>query len=448
MATDGVLISALSSTSGKTLITMGLIAALRQKNYAVISAKAGPDYIDPAFHSALSGTICVNLDPFAMSSDVLHNLVKQQSAAIPSNQQANQQANQKSCFLIEGVMGLFDGGAGRSSYDLAKILGINVILVLDLTGCSDTAAYIAAGLKDYMGEVGLAGVILNQAGSMRHADQVANQCAALGIPVLGKILRDERLAMPARHLGLVQASEQTKSPKWAKFLAYLTDIISTSCDLEKIAAMASICQNNSKFSKHPILIDPPGQRISIASDAAFSFAYPHILSGWRQKGAEITLFSPLADETPAPHSDFIFLPGGYPELHLPTLHKASHFLTALRNAADKNTPIYGECGGYMVLGQNIINAKGQSFKMAGLLNLETSFANRCLHLGYRHIKAEGKYLNGHFRGHEFHYSSAIYEIGQSLFEVCDGSGSELGSAGLIDGSVFGSYMHLIAASDS
>jgi len=186
---------------------------------------------------------------------------------------------------------------------------------------------------------------------------------------------------------------------------------------------------------------PPAQRIAIAADRAFAFAYPHLLADWRAAGAELRPFSPLNDAAP-PEADLILLPGGYPELHAGRLAANNTFMQGLKNAS-QHTVIYGECGGYMVLGQGLVDATGQRHKMAGLLDLETSFARRALSLGYRHVTALGGAFPGHYAAHEFHYATTQRATGAPLFEATDATGAPLAPMGLINGRVSGSFAHLI-----
>jgi len=188
-------------------------------------------------------------------------------------------------------------------------------------------------------------------------------------------------------------------------------------------------------------LPPPAQRIAVAQDRAFGFSYPHMLTDWRAAGAELAFFSPLGDD-PVPQADFIFLPGGYPELHAGQLSATQNFLPSLRKAA-QTTPIYGECGGYMVLGDGLIDAEGTGHEMAGLLRLETSFAQRKLHLGYRTLCALRGPFPGSYTGHEFHYASTLRAEGDSLFYAEDAMGTQLGPTGLTQGHVHGSFAHII-----
>jgi cobyrinic acid a,c-diamide synthase len=197
-------------------------------------------------------------------------------------------------------------------------------------------------------------------------------------------------------------------------------------------------------------IPPIGQRIAVAEDAAFAFCYPLVIDGWRAAGAEVVAFSPLADQAPAADADAVYLPGGYPELHARTLAGNHAFMNGLKTSANAGATVFGECGGYMVLGEGLVDGEGERHRMAGLLPLETSFADRGLHLGYRRVTlAMGCPLGPaglRLRGHEFHYARIVREDpGQPLFRCADASGNELGAAGRIAGGVMGSFVHLIDA---
>jgi cobyrinic acid a,c-diamide synthase len=280
----------------------------------------------------------------------------------------------------------------------------------------------------------VAGVILNRVGSARHEAMLRRALDRAGIRVLGAVPRAPGLAHPSRHLGLVQAGER---PDLDGFLDRAADTVAASCDLAAIGQLARRMSDASPTDVRP----PPAQVIAIASDAAFAFAYPHLLADWRAAGAEIRPFSPLADD-PVPTADLVILPGGYPELHAGRLAAASRFMESLRTAAD-GTDIYGECGGYMVLGEALTDAQGQSHRMAGLLPLATSFAERRLHLGYRTAEARRGPFPGRHSAHEFHYATTLHAEGPPLFDTHDAEGRPLPPAGLIRGRVCGSFLHLI-----
>ncbi|MEO1689449.1 MAG: cobyrinic acid a,c-diamide synthase, partial [Pseudomonadota bacterium] len=192
---------------------------------------------------------------------------------------------------------------------------------------------------------------------------------------------------------------------------------------------------------------PPAQRIALARDEAFSFTYPHLLQGWRAAGAEILPFSPLADEAPAADADLVWLPGGYPELHAGRLAAASTFLAGLRAHAETR-PIHGECGGYMVLGEGLVDKQGERHAMAGLLGLVTSYEKRKLHLGYRRAALQapmpGQAAGAVLRGHEFHYSTVLSQPDAPLGQVFDADGAPAAETGSRRGQVSGTFFHLIA----
>jgi cobyrinic acid a,c-diamide synthase len=272
---------------------------------------------------------------------------------------------------------------------------------------------------------------------------VADAIETLGIPILGTVPRDADLALPERHLGLVQPSEHGDL---GARLSHLAGMAEAHLDLEAIRRLARPPRLASARSEAPIA--PPGQRIALAQDAAFTFVYPHVLDGWREAGAEIATFSPLADEAPPEHCDSCWLPGGYPELHAGRLAAAERFRGSLARFASTR-PVHGECGGYMVLGESLEDGNGTSHRMTGLLGHATSFAKPKLHLGYR----EARLLAGgplgqagtSLRGHEFHYASLVAEGNdRPLLALADGEGRTLGAGGGRRGSVTGTFFHAVA----
>jgi cobyrinic acid a,c-diamide synthase len=436
----GVVIAAPASGSGKTLITLGLLRHLAAGGRRVVSAKVGPDYIDPAFHAAASGRPCRNLDGWAMRDATL--------AA-----QYETLAKDADIVICEGVMGLFDGAAVApgttrrgATADIASTFGWPVVLVVDARAQAASAAAVVRGFAAHEPGVNVAGVIYNRVGGAAHADILKSaQAAALpGIPVLGCVPRGAELALPSRHLGLVQALEH---PDLEGFIDGAADMISEHVDIAVLLALAQDGRPPAS-GVDGVAIRPLGQRIAVARDAAFAFAYDHMLDGWRTAGAEVLAFSPLAGEVPAADADAIYLPGGYPELHAGAL-ATRPFLPALRDAAAAGAAIFGECGGYMVLGRALTDADGHAHAMAGLLGVETSFAARKLHLGYRQAVLERRAILGaagqRFRGHEFHYAAIVAEDGEPLFRASDAAGRPLGPAGLKTERVSGSFIHLVDA---
>lgn len=431
--TAGVVVAAPRSGAGKTTVALGLMRAFTRRGVKVQPFKAGPDYIDPAFHRAAAGRPSFNLDGWAMAADTLLDIVRRHPADL---------------VVLEGVMGLFDGVGGKgATADLAALLGWPVVLVLDVKGQTETAAAIAQGCATYRSDVAVAGVILNRVASPRHLALIAPALERIGMPLLGAISQEARLALPERHLGLVQAGE---TEELDRRLDGIADVVEAAVDLDAVRRCARPA-TMATDSAASLGIDPPGQRIAVAQDRAFSFMYPHLLESWRSAGAEILPFSPLADEAPAATSDAVWLPGGYPELHGGTLAAATRFMSGLRQLAQRAVPIHGECGGYMVLGQGIEDADGARHAMAGLLQLETSFAQRRLHLGYRRARLRVDCSLGaagaEILGHEFHYARTVSSGDRTLVYCRDASGSGVTEAGACRGSVSGTFFHAIARSN-
>ncbi len=416
----GFVIAAPSSGSGKTTLTLAILRALKNRNLNVRSAKSGPDYIDPKFHAAATGQPCVNLDAWAMSPAQLRSRLPVAD-----------------CVVVEGAMGLFDGAPPDnrgSAADLAAALGLPVVLVVDAGKMAGSIAPLVSGFVGYSNDITIAGVILNNVGSPRHDRMLRRALDPLNIPVFGTVFRNPSLALPSRHLGLVQAQEHGDLDQFLELAAKTAE---DSIDLNAIMALSA---PPATAPRHPA-ITPPAQRIAIAQDVAFAFCYPHLLSDWRDGGAEIIPFSPLAND-PVPDADFIYLPGGYPELFAGQIAQNTTFLNSLRKAA-QDTVIYGECGGYMTLGDTLTDADGVTHKMAGLLALETSFAKRKLHLGYRTVTAVSGPFAGTWSAHEFHYATTLSAKGDTLFTASDAEGTALPDIGLRNGSVSGSFAHLI-----
>jgi cobyrinic acid a,c-diamide synthase len=439
MTARGLIIAAAHSGAGKTTVTLAILAALRRRGVAVRAAKAGPDYIDPAFHAAATAAPSVNLDSWAMPHPLLDTMAAQASAGAD-------------IFVIEGVMGLFDGTNGAAGQrgataDLAAHFKLPVLLVLDVSRQAQSAAAVVRGFAAHDPAVRIAGVILNRVASERHRAVVVDAISALGVQILGAVPREAALALPERHLGLVQAGEH---PDLTSLIERLSDMAERHLDLDGIMASATPLTLNPATGD--AAIPPPGQRIALAHDRAFSFVYPHLLAAWRSAGAEILPFSPLADEPPPETADCCWLPGGYPELHAEALAAAQRFSDGLRSFA-QTRPVHGECGGYMVLGQCLEDATGQPHAMTGLLGHATSFAKRKLHLGYRTARLLSDNVLGRqgaiVRGHEFHYASLTSAGNDEPFaELRDGEGRELGNAGGRRGRVTGTFFHAIAATNA
>lgn len=434
MTARAIVVGAARSGSGKTSVAIGLMRALRRRGVIVAGAKSGPDYIDPAFHAEATGRPGVNLDSWAMPPGLLAHLL-------------DSQGHGADAVIIESAMGLFDGvryeeGRTGSAADLARRFGIPILLVLDVSGQSQTAAAIAHGFSTFDPQVRIAGVVFNQVASDRHEAQVRDAVAARGLPVFGAIRRNPDMGLPERHLGLVQAREHAALDA---FIDRLADVIESSLDIDAVLEAASPWEGG---AEEACAMPPPGQCIAIADDAAFAFLYPHLGREWRAAGAELMPFSPLADEPPDDSCDACWLPGGYPELHAARLAAATRFRTGLARFAGTR-PVHGECGGFMVLGQALEDADGVTHEMTGLLGHATSFAKRRINLGYRRARLLADCPLGKagqsVRGHEFHYSRLV-ESGADLplAEIEDAAGNPLGGTGARRGNVTGAFFHAIA----
>jgi len=436
-ATPGLLISAPASGTGKTTLTLGLLRAFRDRGLTVQPFKSGPDYIDPAFHTAAAGRASLNLDSWSMPPGMIAGLAATGQGA--------------DLVIAEGSMGLFDGvalpgatGSGASA-DVAALMGWPVVLVIDVSGQAQTAAAVALGLARFRPSVRIAGVVLNRVASPRHEALVRAGMAEAGLVVFGALPKRASLTVPERHLGLVQAEEH---PALEALIAESAALIAERIDLDALLAAATSTGTHAT----PTRVRPPGQRIALARDAAFSFIYPHLLNGWRAAGAEVLPFSPLADQGPDGSADTCWLPGGYPELHAGPLGSAGNFRTAIRAFAETR-PVHGECGGYMAMGAGLIDKDGTRHEMAGLLGLVTSYASRKMHLGYRLASLDAP-MPGHatgtrLRGHEFHYSTITEQPDAPLATVQDATETPVAEGGSYQrqsggGLSTGTFFHLIA----
>lgn len=435
MSAPGIIIAAPASGSGKTTVALGLIRALARRGQAVQPFKCGPDYIDPAFHTAAAGRASYNLDTWAMRRTVIDAVVRRESedAAI---------------VIAEGVMGVFDGVAEpgqtsrASTADLAALTGWPVVLVVDVSAQAETAAAVALGCARYRPDVEVAGVILNRVAGDAHARMITPALAKIGIACFGALPRRDDLALPERHLGLVQAAETTDIEAR---LDRIADAIANTVDLDAILAATRPARTLHAECRAPLL--PPGQRIALAQDAAFAFTYPHIVAGWRHAGADVVPFSPLADEAPDPDADAVWLPGGYPELHAGRLAAASRFHDGLKTLAAKGRAVHGECGGYMVLGAGLEDADGVRHAMTGLLGVETSFAKPRMTLGYRRARLLTASALGppgtEIMGHEFRFATVAAHAEDPLLAAVEASGATVAERGARRGTVTGTFLHVI-----
>jgi len=438
MTARGIVVAAPSSGSGKTLVSLGLMAALKRRAVAVAAAKVGPDYIDPAFHRAALGRAGANLDGWAMDDSLLAARVARV-------------CDGARMVVCEGVMGLLDGAhvelgqRDGSTAQIAAFTGWPVVLVVDAARMAGSAAAIVAGFASVLNSVDVAGVIFNRVGSERHRAMILQsmQSHCPKVSVLGFLPQLAALNVPSRHLGLVQAEEH---PDLLAFIDAAAQLVERHVDVERVMDLAKPAQG---MGSPRMALPPLGQKIAVARDLAFAFAYEDILTDWQMQGAEISFFSPLQDQVPAPDSDAVYLPGGYPELSVEQLAANTRFKAGVRRAAERGAFVYGECGGYMVLGQALVDKQGTGHDMIGLLPVITSMEQPKRHLGYRSATLVVGTRLGQagtvFKGHEFHYAVEIMRQGRELFEISAADGGFLCNAGCQMNGVAGSFVHLISA---
>jgi cobyrinic acid a,c-diamide synthase len=424
----GLVIGAPRSGSGKTVVTLGILAALRRRGLVVAPAKTGPDYIDPAFLGLAAGREAINLDPWSMPARQVRALAAGQAVGAD-------------LLLVEGVMGLFDGavdGTG-STADLGQMLDLPVVLVVDAERQSQSIGALVSGFARWRTGLHVAGIILNRVASAKHERMLLEAILGTGIPCLGALPRNAAMVVPERHLGLVLPGEVNA---FESFLDAAATAVGDYVDLDALLRLAA---PQAEGAEQPAMLPPLGQRIAIARDDAFAFLYPHLLDGWRSMGASLSLFSPLADEAPESEADAVFLPGGYPELHGARLAAAGRFKTGLLAARDRGALLYGECGGFMVLGEGLVDKDGTEHAMTGLLPVTTRIDRPKRVLGYRRLVHTGALpWPERLHGHEFHYSSARQSRLPPLFAAADAGGTPLPPMGASIGRVMGSYAHVIA----
>jgi cobyrinic acid a,c-diamide synthase len=438
MIGKGIVIAAPSSASGKTLVSFGLMAAFSRRSLAVRSAKVGPDYIDPAFHSAATGKPGATLDGWAMPPTLLASRIARIS-------------NGCDLVICEGVMGLLDGAdvdpgeRDGSTLQIATASGWPVILVVDAARMAGSAAAIVAGFSGVAAAGLVKGVIFNRVGSARHRGMIERSMAVHcpHVEILGFLPYAEALVVPSRHLGLVQAVEH---PDLKAFVDQAATLVADHVDLDRVEALAhgAVLEESKAVALRPL-----GQRIAVAQDQAFAFVYDDILLDWQGQGASLSFFSPLADQPPSSDCDAVYLPGGYPELSAELLAHNETFKTGIRQAADRGAFVFGECGGYMVLGDSLIDKSGVTHSMIGVLPVVTSMQNPKRHLGYRRAVLETDTPFGRkgdkFRGHEFHYAVELTDFRHPLFSSSLANDGDLCTAGYINRTVAGSFIHLISA---
>lgn len=429
---NSLLIASTNSGGGKSTITLGLLRALYNRGKKVQPFKCGPDYIDPAFHTACVKRTSINLDTWMMN----------QSGVIDSYGRA---VNDCDIAVTEGVMGLFDsrtpGHIEGSSADIARLLKIPVILVIEAKGMAGTIAPIVAGFQSFHREVKICGVIANRVGSARHGEILAEALKAADLPpLLGAVPVIDELTLPERHLGLTPVSENPKSEEWFDLLA---ETMEEHCDIDRILE----CTHTVECAVAPISYPKPTKRIAVAHDEAFNFYYENNFHTLKKMGFQIVHFSPIHDNEIPADVDFVYLGGGFPESFARELGENSSMISSIQNYVNKGGKIFAECGGYVYLCTEIL-IDDKNYSLCGVINGTAKMNSKRQALGYRTATALAPSLFGEchreFRGHEFHYTSIeLHEEYDPLFR-CEDSRGKSWECGISFKGVTASYIHLYA----
>lgn len=429
-----VVIAAPMSGSGKTTVVTGILAAMRVHGVKAQSYKIGPDYIDPGYHALASGRPAHNLDTWLVS--------KERLADIFISTMANADVA-----VIEGVMGLYDGGKNgvSSTAEIAKLLKAPVLLVVNAKSMGESAAALVMGFKQYDPEVNLAGVILNRLGSDTHRMMIEEALKKMDVPVFGAIKRNDAMTMPERHLGLVPVEENARERETVEEIGR---VVGASVDIDRIVDLAKSAASIEEGRGFSSLVQKKA-RIAVARDEAFSFYYPESLAVLRQKGADIVFFSPLRDKE-LPEADGLILGGGFPEMFAKELYENESMRASIKTAAEKGMPIYAECGGFMYLMRRVTNFDGDSFPMLGVIPGEVVMNKKLQTVGYVSAEMERDTVLGPkgtvLRGHEFHFSSECEPEASAdyprAFTFRKTRNPEPYPAGYAKGNILGSYLHL------
>lgn len=433
-------VAAPASGSGKTTVTLALLAALRRRGLEVAPFKVGPDFIDPGHHTAASGRLSRNLDLWMCGEDGVRRAF---AVGCVGAEVA----------VVEGVMGLFDGAEGGSDQGstaaLAKLLKVPVLLVIDTKGQARSVVALIKGFSEFDPALEVAGVIFNRVASPRHAELLrAAHASVAGLPpLLGILRREPQITLPERYLGLVTAEAAAEDPV---FFEQLAEWFEAGVDVERL--LNGRCGAPSAPPPPPRIEPPPAPagkvRIAVARDEAFSFCYPENLELLEEAGAEIEFFSPLRNEHLPSGISGIYLPGGYPELYAPQLAANASLLQAIRVAASAGMPIYAECGGLIYLSGGVTGAAADRLQpFVGLFPAWARMLPQRKALGYRQVTFRFDTILGPagtvVRGHEFHYSEVTIapEVPRS-YAVCRADGMLLDDEGYVVNNVLGSYVHL------
>lgn len=439
------IISSTGSSSGKTVLSLGLMALLRRMGLRVQAFKAGPDYIDPGLHELLLKRPCYNLDTWMMGEDGVKGAFFRNMAGPDIG-------------VIEGAMGLFDGKAGSSGQGstahIGRLLDIPVLLVVNAAKTGSSVGAIVKGFSEFDDRVRVKWVLFNMVGSVTHYNMLKDSIPPrLGVKVIGFFPRDPSLAVPERHLGLVTSDDIDKAA-WFRLLRRASGLVKKNIDVKAfIDSIPRIKVDGRPAKEKGDCLSGEPVRIAVARDKAFSFYYEENLEILRRYGAEIAFFSPMKDKGLPRGVKGVYIGGGYPELYAKELGKNLSMKSGIREAAETGMPIYAECGGLMYLGRAIRDLKGRAFSMAHVFPWTTRTGLKRKAIGYREVVAKkGCPLlspGGLIRGHEFHYSSMSRKPGSAVKRVFRVKGSFGGPSeeGYVRKNVLATYVHLCFASN-
>ncbi|NOY39426.1 MAG: cobyrinate a,c-diamide synthase [Nitrospirae bacterium] len=426
----GFLIGAAHSGAGKTTVSIGVMAALMKRGLRVQPFKVGPDFIDPGLHSLVSGSKSYNLDIWMAGGDHVRGLF------------ANKCVH-TDVAVVEGVMGLYDGGVS-SSAAVSEVLGLPVILLVDARSMAESAGAVVKGFRDYQQGLRLAGVIFNRVSSQRHRELIIRGMESVeGVEIIGFLPSEEAIAIPQRHLGLYTADE---TPLKKSEIERLAAFIEANLDLGKLLTLTDYKVPETERKNVEVKKSLDAMRIAIARDRAFSFYYEDFLETLRAQGAELVFFSPLSDRVLPEGIAILCLGGGYPELYAERLSENSPMREAVRQWCLCGGRTYAECGGFMYLTEGIRDFEDNFYPMAGVFPTRASMRKKRMRLGYREILLSEDSIVGkkgvRVRGHEFHYSDIdpMPENIERVYRVAHPPGLECGGYRYLN--TVGSYVHL------
>lgn len=433
IAIPRIIIAGTNSGVGKTTIVTGLLAALTSRGFKTQSYKVGPDYIDPGYHKLASGQSAHNLDTWLVPEDKL--------AAIFART-----ATGKDIAIIEGVMGLYDGGRHgvSSTAAISKLLNAPVILVVDARSMGESAAAIVLGFKMYDPDVKIAGVIINRLGSDTHREMVVQAIEKLGVPVIGALRRNPDLAMPERHLGLTPVTENEA----LDVVAAMGHQMEAEISIEKLVAIANAAPALQLAAPVYAPAAAGRVRIGVAHDEVFSFYYPESLQVLAEAGAELIHFSPLHDDK-LPAMDGMILGGGFPEMFVERLQENQTMRQDIFRACKNGMPVYAECGGLMYLSESITDFSGNTYQMAGVVPAVCSMQKKLETVGYVEVTALSDNVlcscGDKLKGHEFHFSTMTPQKADDFpwaFQFTKVRNGVTYSGGFACDNVLASYLHM------